>query len=280
MGFLVLAVLYAAAGLIIPLTAVITALIIHELAHAAVAVFFRVRVTRVEVLPFGGQAVIEDIMALRPEKEIVVALAGPAISLLLAGVFYFYRDIPLISTFFYANLFLALFNLLPALPLDGGRFLRSALSTVFGFKRATAYIANLGIGLGAVLTAGGAVGVYYQQPMAVNPLVIGVVLILAAQREKRWFYYSFVRYLLGKQGILEKEGQVIAKTLLVRADAPVKKVLSHTTAHEYLVVLVGRENGELIGTVTEEQLVDLYINQGPRLRISDCLAAVNKEKTS
>lgn len=274
LGFLILAILYMAAGLIAPLMAVITGLFIHEMAHAVTAYFFQVKVTRIELLPFGGQAVIEDIMALKPEKEIMVALAGPAISLFLAGVSYFFITVPLGATFLYANLFLALFNLLPALPLDGGRLIRSALSTILGFKRATNYIANLGMGLGAILALAGTVGLFYQQPLAVNPLVMGVVLLLAARREKRLFYYSFVRYLLGKQGILEREGQLNAKTMVIRGDVPLKKVLSHISPHEYLVVLVSETSGEVTGMITEEQLVDQYMNQGPRYRVSDCIKTI------
>ncbi|MGE5449909.1 MAG: site-2 protease family protein [Methanomassiliicoccales archaeon] len=271
LGFLVLAVLYAAAGLMAPLAAVITGLFMHEMAHAVVAVFFGVKVTRVELLPFGGQAVIEDIMALRPEKEIMVALAGPAVSLLLAGVAYFWRQVPLVNTFLLANLFLALFNLLPALPLDGGRLMRSALSTIFGFKRATNYIATVGMVIGLLLMIAGAAGCFFKEPMAVNPLVIGVVLLLAARREKRMLYYSFVRYLLGKQGILDKEGQLCAKALIARDNAPLKQVLTHTSPHEYLVVLVSQEGGKIMGVVTEEALVEQYLNQGPGQQIKDCL---------
>jgi len=271
LGFLILAVLYAAAGLIVPLAAVMAGLFLHEMAHAVVAVIFGVRVTRVELLPFGGQAVIEDIMALRPEKEIMVALAGPAVSLLLAGAAFFWRQVPLVNTFLYANLFLALFNLLPALPLDGGRFLRSALSTLFGFKRATNYVATLGMGLGGLLTLIGVIGCAYQQPLAVNPLVMGVVLVLAARREKQMLYYSFVRYLLGKQGILEKEGQISARAMIARENAPLKQVLAHISPHEYLLVLVSQEGGKVVEVLTEEQLVDQYINLGPGQQVKDCI---------
>ncbi|MGE5380326.1 MAG: site-2 protease family protein [Methylocystaceae bacterium] len=271
LGFLILAVLYAAAGLIAPLTAVMVGLFLHEAAHAITAVIFGVKVTRVELLPFGGQAVIEDIMALSPEKEMIIALAGPAVSLLLAGLSYVWRQTPLVNVFLWANLFLALFNLLPVLPLDGGRLVRAAISTIFGFKKATAYIASLGMVVGIILLLAGAAGCIYRQPLAVNPLVMGVVLLLAARREKQMIYYSFVRYLLGKQGILDKEGQLNARTMIARENVPLKRVIAHTSPHEYLVVLVSQEGGKVVGVVTEEKMVEQYINQGPAGQVKDCM---------
>jgi len=113
--------------------------LLHELGHALVARRLNVHVSGIELSFFGGAAKMVD-MPRTAKHEIAIAAAGPAVSLALAGLglgLGAALHAPLIATIGWINLGLAIFNLIPALPMDGGRILRAALSYKMSFVRAT-----------------------------------------------------------------------------------------------------------------------------------------------
>jgi Zn-dependent protease len=113
--------------------------LIHELSHSLVAIRFGLPVRRILLYPLGGFSEIEQEPP-TPGKEFLVSIAGPAMSLLLAGVglginvLFSPHGIPraLVDRLIFANLVVAIFNMLPGLPLDGGRVLRAGLWKLTG----------------------------------------------------------------------------------------------------------------------------------------------------
>jgi Zn-dependent protease len=113
--------------------------LLHELGHALVARRLGVHTTGIELGFFGGAAKMVDIPR-NARDEIAIAAAGPIVSLALAGLGFGLgaaTHISLLAWIGWTNLVLALFNLIPALPMDGGRILRAALTTKLSFTRAT-----------------------------------------------------------------------------------------------------------------------------------------------
>lgn len=108
--------------------------LVHELSHCVVARSFDLPVRRILLYPLGGFSEIEK-EAQSPAREFLVAAAGPFVSLVLAAVGYGLTQLVtpgtttevLVSQLMWANLFVGLFNLLPGLPLDGGRMLRAGI---------------------------------------------------------------------------------------------------------------------------------------------------------
>jgi Zn-dependent protease len=126
--------------------------ILHELGHALMARRLGVPVAGIELHFFGGAAQITD-MPRKPNDEIAIAAAGPAVSFALAGL----SQVVALGTGvrFFAlaaavNLMLAVFNLLPVFPSDGGRILRAFLARKRGLVRAT----DLAVKVGRVLCVG------------------------------------------------------------------------------------------------------------------------------
>jgi len=113
--------------------------LVHELSHSVVALAFRLPVRRIQLYPLGGYSEIEQEPP-TPGREFLVSAAGPAMSLALAGlgigvnVLFNLHGIPrvLLDRLVLANLVVGAFNLLPGLPLDGGRVLRAALWKITG----------------------------------------------------------------------------------------------------------------------------------------------------
>jgi Zn-dependent protease len=117
--------------------------LLHELGHALVARRFGVHVSGIELSFFGGAAKMVQ-MPRSADHEIAIAAAGPAVSLMLAGaglglgaVLHASLVGWLFGTIGWINLVLAGFNLIPALPMDGGRILRALLTRRLDFVRAT-----------------------------------------------------------------------------------------------------------------------------------------------
>ena len=136
--------------------------LLHELGHAVVARKLGVHVSGIELGFLGGAAKMVD-MPRRPNHEIAIAAAGPAVSLALAllglglGAL---LHVELISLIGWINLILAGFNLIPALPMDGGRILRAALAKRMTFVRATDVAVKVARVVAVVFGVFGLLGAY------------------------------------------------------------------------------------------------------------------------
>jgi len=132
---------------------------VHELMHSIQAKRFGIRVDQIILLPIGGIASMRK-MPEKPKEEFIVAISGPLFNIIFALIFFYplYRIIgpdnffhPSLDnwpqTFAYAfwiNPILALFNLLPAFPMDGGRILRAFLAQRIDYQKATRIAVQLG----------------------------------------------------------------------------------------------------------------------------------------
>jgi Zn-dependent protease len=135
--------------------------LIHELSHSVVARAFRLPVRRILLYPLGGFSEIEQEPP-TPLQEFLISAAGPAMSLLLAGFAYGLNEVlhthgiprVILDRLVFANALVAIFNMLPGLPLDGGRVLRAVIWKVTGQPgRSTVLAAWAGRVLAVVLVA-------------------------------------------------------------------------------------------------------------------------------
>ena len=264
--------LYAYLGLAVEILLILAAVLIHEMAHVIMARLLGIRVAEVDLLPFGGQAKMEDYTGLDPEQDIYLALAGPAASLSAAGIFYFLQAqivSPYLPMFININLFLGLFNLCPGLPMDGGHILRAVLSQFIGYKRATSRTAALGKIIALGLMGWGGHQLYYQQS-GVNFIVVGALLLWAAHREGRLLAYAFMRYLVNKKSELAKRGLLPAQQMVSREDTLLKVILESARPNFYMVVLAMDQNDNLVGMRSEAELIECFFDKGPGARLRDC----------
>jgi stage IV sporulation protein FB len=167
--------------------------VLHELGHALTARHWGVRTSEIVLYPFGGVARVDRMPSGR--AELVIALAGPLVNLVLAGMLgvalfvlrshspgtleELIADAPVLWQLLWANLILFGFNLLPAFPMDGGRVLRAALSLVLGEARATQIAATVGQGLALVF----AVLAFVPPPVKPMWLLIAFFVFVGAGQE-------------------------------------------------------------------------------------------------
>jgi Zn-dependent protease len=153
-------------------SAVFVIVVLHELGHALAARYYGIPTRDITLLPIGGVARLER-MPDKPVQELVVALAGPAVNVVLAGIFFaigLFLGLgdpesglsfggSIVHQLFMINIFLAGFNMLPAFPMDGGRVLRALLAMQLGPTRATSVATQVGKGMAIVFAIVGLFGV-------------------------------------------------------------------------------------------------------------------------
>ncbi|UCE54820.1 MAG: site-2 protease family protein [Desulfobacterales bacterium] len=157
--------------------AIFLCVVLHEFGHALTARRYGIKTRDIILLPIGGVARLERLPT-NPLQELWVALAGPAVNVVIAvGIFVWlnftasFEPIqkltlttgPFLERIMAVNLFLVVFNMIPAFPMDGGRVLRAVLATRIEYSRATQIAATIGQGIAVFF---GVIGLFY------NPLLL------------------------------------------------------------------------------------------------------------
>lgn len=274
--FLALLGLYFIAGLLDRALVAFGLVLCHELAHVAAARALGHPAFEVELLPFGGVARMGTEVFLEPGREIRVALAGPAVNLVLFGLglglhAHGLWEGQLHSFFLQTNLLLLAFNLLPALPLDGGRVVRAWLATRWGYLRASLWLARSGQGWAVLIVAGGAVGFVCGQN-GLDIMITGLFLAHAATRERSLAPYLQVRYLAAKtRGVLA--GKVLKATPLAALEnVPLGQLAAHLRPGTFCLVWVLSPDLELRGIVSEGRVVEALFHRGGHTKVGELLS--------
>ncbi len=233
----------------------LVALTLHEAAHAVAARIMGQRFESIELMPFGGVAQMSTALSLRPGQELMIALAGPIASLLfslLSAVSGLHGLV--VQDFLRINLILAATNLLPALPLDGGRALRAALSGKLGRPRATRIFVWVGVAIGVMIVG---LGVYAATKGVINPLLflMGVYLIYAALKEKETLAAACFEALHGRADRLRREGTLPVKWVAVEQSASPERLATRLTAGSYHVFVMVDEDLRQVGTLDEGEVL-------------------------
>lgn len=243
--------------------------ILHELGHALTAQRFKIKTREISILPIGGVAQLESIPE-KPKEELLVALAGPAVNVLIAGLLY-----PFVSVtqemgelnnlsrigpdnFFVAlmsiNLWLALFNLIPAFPMDGGRVLRALLAFKLGHSKATRIAASIG----QVLAMGFVFFGFFYNPFLI---FIGFFIFLGAQAEAAYAQSRFMLKGFTVNDVLMRDIPFIDGEASIR-DAAAKLLDSQN--RNFVVNHLGKP----VGTLSRDQIIKALGEQGENVSVN------------
>jgi Zn-dependent protease/CBS domain-containing protein len=146
------------------ITVMFICVVLHEFGHVMAARGYGIRTPDITLLPIGGVARLER-MPRKPSEELVVAISGPMVNVIIAAAIYLVFGISaainpgydfLITGHFFQklmvwNVFMVLFNLIPAFPMDGGRILRAVLAMFMEYSAATRRAAAIGQGIAMVV---------------------------------------------------------------------------------------------------------------------------------
>jgi len=248
--------------------------LLHEFGHIFTARKFGVSTPDVILLPIGGVARLERIPE-KPGQEFLIAIAGPAVNLAIAAVLVLVAgahfnlaqiasiessNMSLVQRLAVVNVFLALFNLIPAFPMDGGRVLRALLAARFGYIRATEIAASVGQGVAFLLGFLGLFG---------NPLLIfiAVFVYLAAAAEAHLVAIRAI-----SQGVPVTAAMMTEFATLTpdeHIDTAVETLL-RTSQTEFPVVDAA---GRPVGLLARNDLIRALKERGPDSKVADTMTA-------
>jgi len=237
---------------------VFTCVTFHELSHSLVAKRFGIEVKDITLLPIGGVASMTSLPE-KPSQELLISIAGPMFNITLAALLYFpllaligkealawppsWESWPkTIAYVFWMNPILAIFNLLPAFPMDGGRILRALLARKLDYRKATSIAANFGHLFALIF---GYVGLVHG---SIFLILIAVFIYMAASSEEMQVdVRETIKRFYVKDVLPEK-------FLTLSKDVPLNKVLElifHSHQEDFPVV----EDHKLIGFVTRNDII-------------------------
>ncbi len=234
-------------------------IILHELMHIAAARLMHVRVTELELMPMGGAARMENLWGLRPGQAVAVAMAGPLTNLLLAvcaAAFCWWGMLPAewAEAVIGQNLMILAFNLLPALPMDGGRILCGLLSrrlSPAGAARAGVCSACLMAAALCGLTAYGAA----RGRINITLPAAALFLLSSARREMVQAEGAAVMSMIGRAGELREERVMPVRWLAAFSDATVRETAVRIRPRYIHRIEVYDRSLESEGTITEQAIM-------------------------
>lgn len=250
---------------------VFACVVLHEFGHALAARRYGVQTPDITLLPIGGVARLQRIPE-QPSQELVIALAGPAVNVVIAAALYLALGaLPsaqsvelqnpganLLARLLSVNIFLVLFNLIPAFPMDGGRVLRALLGYRLGFARATQIAAVVGQGLAFAFGLLGLMG---------NPLLLFIALFVylgaAAEAHSVQLRQAARGMIAGDAAITHFERLTPLSTV---EDAV--QCLIRTTQHEFPIVDGG---GRLRGVLTRDAMIHALRHVGPAVSVMEVM---------
>ena len=260
----------ASAGLFFIL--LFASVLLHEFGHIFVGRHFGVRTPAVTLLPIGGVAQMEHIPE-KPRQELAISLAGPAVNLVIGGAIVLaLGELPahpqmeltnfgrtLWTHLAFANLALALFNLLPAFPMDGGRALRAVLAARLGYAKGTRVAAAVGQVLAVLL---GLVGIVWGNLILT---LVAVFVYVTAGAEG-----GGARLRSASLGALASDLMITRfETLL--ADAPIDAAADALIRSHQRDFLVVDAQGRMEGALTQDQIAAAIRKGQARTQIQEVM---------
>lgn len=250
--------------------------LLHELGHALVAKKYNIETKDITLLPIGGLARLERLPE-KPIEELFVAAAGPLVNITLAIITSVFIQVPETSrellsqlsngvnannfflNFLIVNLWLALFNLIPAFPMDGGRILRALLS--FKLKRHVA--TKIAARVGQLLAIGFIILGFFSNPFLI---FIGLFVIFGAQMESEQAEAKFMLKEYTVRDVLMTNYQTIDANQTIETAIG---LLLDSQNKSFVVT----QDKNVVGTLNRDEIIIALANKGENQTIS---SAMNK----
>lgn len=252
-------------GQFLELLTLFTIVLIHEIGHVVAALLVGVTVKSVQLLPFGGVAVIEDHGRLTASREIGIALAGPlqngimivmALGLQQAG----YGNQEFLMYFINANAIIALFNLLPILPLDGGKVLQATVSLFLPYYYTLLWSGRVSVAASILVIVYALLPLGAGGGLRLNMVMIGAFLLYSNLTDHRNLPYRFVAFLMNREAVYEyhlRTGSV-ARPIVALSAKPLDAILRLFKRNQYHFIYVLNGKGNVVAVVPEQRLISTY----------------------
>lgn len=247
--------------------------ILHEFSHVFVAWRLGVGISYIEVLPFGICARLKADIIKNPVREIFIALAGPLTNIVISAIALFFQYKTLINSeilnyFIICNISMAVVNLLPCLPLDGGRIMRAYLT----IKSGAVFAYNFCIKLSRVVVLiiiGVAFYLLLTSSFNFSLIIIGAFLLGNLCLEQRNISKQTIKELLFYKDKIIRGEMTRASALVAHKDTPARRILKKLSYNNYHIVCVTDDDLTILKTLTEGQLVRALTSHGIQITLGE-----------
>lgn len=238
---------------------ILTFISIHEFGHIAAALLLGSKLYGIKILPIGLNASIDNSCCYKRDR-ILIYLAGPCINLLIGIIFVIiymhYKKSGFLSLGIMINVWLAFFNLLPVLPLDGGKILMEILAGRVGVFRASKYINIFSIILSSVII----VVVFFileKSIFNVSLILIGAYILFSIGQNKKESAFMNVRNLVYRRSRIIKKGIYPAREIVVMKNikmSDIIKAIDYTDMFHIINVL--DDDLRVMKVMTEQEILN------------------------
>ncbi len=275
--FLLVVFLFILGGQLNKILICFTLVFLHESVHLLVAYFLGFEPLAVELFPFGGMAEYGGLISMSPVKEILIALAGPLFNLAFALLIYYLINLRLLAEskilldLFRYNIIIGTFNLLPALPLDGGRVLRAWLVKMKGFPEGTVLALKIAR-VFALLLALLSIILLVKSISGIWVLLLSFFIYGATFKEDKQKIYLFLRYLSSRRDSIAEIDQQAIHWQVISSDFRVKDLIKKILPGKFNMFYVLNDSGQQLGLITEMDLIDHYfIGENEKLLVKEIM---------
>lgn len=237
--------------------------LVHELGHAVVARSFGWTIREVKLLPFGGVMEVEEAGGISAKEDALVAIAGPLqnvwMGLLAWGLgAWGIWDAAWSDYVSQANLMIALFNLLPIHPLDGGKLLQALLSYALHYYKMLLLTARVSILFSGLMIASAFLPLMLDgKGIQINLLIVGSFLFMSNWTYHRNIPLLFYRFLTQRERVNEDElGGKAVSPLIVNGKQSVLSVAKLFNRERYHVVYIIDSSGTGLQVIPEKRIVE------------------------
>ncbi len=244
---------------------------IHELSHVFSAKLLKVKISRIEIYPFGICARLSESFIRSSEKEFIIAFAGPLSNLFLFWFCIFLSNFyssQILSYLIDLNIAMCLLNLLPSLPLDGGRILKSILTSKYGILRAYNFMIKLSR-LMIVLIFVFAIIIFFIYNFNFSLILVSAFFLQNMCSEQKAITLITLKEILSRKDSLPAKSEIRSKVLCVNKNTPARTILKYLTYDYIYIVNIVDEYGKIIKTVTETQVLSSLTEKGIRIKYAD-----------
>lgn len=237
----------------------------HEIGHLLAALRFGWTVREVRLLPFGGVVEVEDSGALPVREEILVALAGPAQNVLFAAIGWLLGVLGLADPvwtdwFIKANVLLAAFNLLPILPLDGGKIVQAAISLRAPYFQTLLWCARISLCCSVLVILSACYPLLNNGLLHLNLLAIGLFLAFSNWTYMRNVPFVFLRFLVHRNKRSEQRfaGGAHSHPIVIADDRSLYAIIRLFKKEQYHLIYM-MEQGKIARVVPEKPIIDRFL---------------------
>lgn len=256
----------------------LASIILHEGAHAVTSALLGQKPGRIEITPLGAVMRLEDESSLPKIRRVLVILAGPMMSLALSWAAVAAQgllDIRLCQLLLLSNLSILLLNLLPVLPLDGGRLLLLLLESVLPKSAVTRAMKGISITAGLALIMMNIIFSWKNGGWNLSLAFAGCCVLYSAAMYTVTHAMEELRWFLDRKILLERRGCIATGWMTALSGTPVRKVIRRLPPRKRMMFLCEQAgSGRILGCVNENALIQIYMDK-PGASLHEALFAVN-----